>query len=363
MKFEKLILLICFILQSTIFVQAQIKFKDASEFKLLGKISDDTETLYERLPAFLKNLTREPVWNLGKNTSGLAIRFRSNSSSVSAKWEVLANVNLNHMTHTGVKGLDLYAWKDNSWQFVNSARPTGKINEAVIISNMDAVEREYIMYLPLYDGVVNLQIGVDSTAFIEMPILDFPKTTAPIVFYGTSITQGGCATRPGMSYPNILSRTLNREIINLGFSGNGQLDYEIAELMATRSDIGLFVLDFIPNVSLEQLKEKTVPFVSKMREKDGTIPILFVESVLFTHMKFDHATHAIVRDKNAELRKQFDKLKTSGYQNIYYLSSENLIGDDGEGTVDGVHLTDLGFLRMADAMKIKIEKIHAFRLY
>lgn len=357
MKFDKLILLICLILRSTIFVQAQIKFKDASEFKLLGKISDDTETLYERLPAFLKNLTREPVWNLGKNTSGLAIRFRSNSSSVSAKWEVLANVNLNHMTQTGVKGLDLYAWKDNSWQFVNSARPTGKINEVVIISNMDAVEREYILYLPLYDGVINLQIGVDSTAFIEMPKLAFPDTDNPIVFYGTSITQGGCATRPGMSYPNILNRFLNQEIINLGFSGNGQLDYEIADLMRTKTNASLFVLDFIPNVSLEQIKEKTIPFVNKLRDKDGKIPILFVESVLFTHLSFDNVANRIVADKNKELKNQFQKLKSLGYENIHFLSAENLIGIDGEATVDGVHLTDLGFLRMAEVLKTEIDKI------
>ncbi len=348
--------MIIFVLQ-TVLLTAQIKYLDASELKLLGKISCETETLYERLPSYLKNLTRGPVWSLGKNTSGLAIRFRSNSSSVHAKWEVLNDVNLNHMTQTGVKGLDLYAWHDNSWKFVNSARPTGKINEVTIISHMEPKEREYMLYLPLYDGVTDLQIGVDSIAFIEMAMIDLPKATSPIVFYGTSITQGGCATRPGMSYPNILSRSLNIEIINLGFSGNGQLDYEIADMMSLRTDAGLFVLDFIPNVSLEQVKEKTIPFVEKLRSKNANIPLLFVESVLFTHMNFDNQIKKIVSEKNRELRIQFDKLISLGYENIYYLSAENLIGEDYEGTIDGIHLTDVGFMRMAEDMKNIIEEI------
>ena len=347
------ILLLC----STTILQSQIKYTDASNLKLIGKILTETETLYERLPIFLKEQSRPAVWNLGKNTSGLAIRFKTNSSSISAKWEVTFDNHMNHMTDIGIKGLDLYACVDGSWRFVNTARPTGKTNEVTIISNLEPIDREYMLYLPLYDGVLDLQIGVDSISYIENPSLNLPITSSPIIVYGTSITQGGCATRPGMSYTNILSRSLNKEIINLGFSGNGQLDYEIADLMAERTDAGLYVLDFIPNVSMEQLKDKFLPFVERLRAQNNDIPILFMESVIFTHMQFDKEINKVVRDKNAELKRQFELLKSSGYKNIYYLSSDNYIGDDGEATVDGIHLTDLGFLRMAKVLLPVIETI------
>ena len=265
MKPYQLLLLIPILLVSP-FLSGQTKYYDAAQFPLIGKISNDTETRYERLPSYLKDKTRPRVWQLGKNTSGLAIRFRSNSTSISAKWDLYENVSMNHMTPTGIKGLDLYAWTKDHWQFVNTGRPNAKTNEQTIIANMSAQEREYLLFLPLYDGINSLSIGIDSTAAILQPALSYPETKHPVVCYGTSITQGGCANRPGMSYSNILERRFNREFINLGFSGNGQLDYEIAEAMAKRHDVSLFVLDFIPNVNLQQLKEKNSPFC---RNKNG----------------------------------------------------------------------------------------------
>lgn len=337
---------------------AQIRYYDATQFPLLGKINDSTETRYERLPESLKEICRPPVWKLGKNTSGLAIRFRSNTTRVAAKWTLLYESNhLNHMTDTGVKGLDLYAWDGSKWQFVNTARPTAQHNEQVIVGAMLPQEREYMLYLPLYDGVTELFVGVDSTAYVELPTLPYPATRHPVVCYGTSITQGGCATRAGMSYTAILGRALNREVINLGFSGNGQLDYEIARLMAQRSDAALFVLDFIPNVSLEQLKTKAAPFIEILCRQCPDVPILLVESVLFTHMAFDKEIHRAVTDKNNALFEEYQKLRQAGFRNVYYLSSENLIGHDGEATVDGIHLTDMGFLRFATEMEKTVREI------
>jgi lysophospholipase L1-like esterase len=333
---------------------SQIRYVNADQFPLIGKISDKTETRYERLPATLKDQCRPPLWKLGKNTSGLAIRFCSNSTTISAKWEVLDNTHMDHMTDVGCKGLDLYAWEDDHWQFVNSARPTGKVNEKQIIANMISKEREYLLFLPLYDGVVSLSIGVDSLATLKQPSLTYPKTDAPIIIYGTSITQGGCAARPGMSFSNILTRHLNQEVINLGFSGNGKLDYEIAETMDKRHDAALFILDFIPNVNEEQIKEKTATFVNLLRKENPNTPILFVESVIFPHALYDKSAFDIVTKKNKALKQEVEKLKQSGDKNIYYLSSDNLIGNDGEATVDGIHFTDLGFVRMAEKLQEKI---------
>lgn len=347
-----------FLFINSVFINSQTVYYDATAFPLLGKISEETETKFERLPACLIDIVSRPdIWSLGKNTTGLAIRFRSNTTSVSAKWEVLLNKSMNHMTETGVKGLDLYAWENDKWQFVNTGRPRGASTEQTIISNMTPQEREYMLFLPLYDGVKSLEIGVDSGSTMNSPQMNYPATEHPIVVYGTSITQGGCATRPGMSYTNILMRWMNREFINLGFSGSGKLDPEIAEVMAKRNDVGMFVLDFIPNVNVSQIKERTKNFVNILRKENPETPILFVETTIYPHSIFDTSTAKYLADKNNALRAEFDELKINGDNNIFYLEGDNLIGDDGEGTIDGSHLTDLGFIRFAKVLMKEIESI------
>ena len=279
----------------------QMTYHDASCFPLLGKATQDTGARYERLPDSLKNISRPPLWNLSRNSAGMAIRFRSNSTRIALKWENLFNNHMNHMTDVGIKGLDLYCWEENGqWRFVNSARPNGKTNQATVIANMQPKEREYMLYLPLYDGLVSLSIGVDSLSSIDQPQINYPIREKPIVFYGTSILQGGCASRPGMAHTNIISRRLNRECINLGFSGNGQLDLEVARVMAE--------------------------------------------------------AHEVTR-KNQTLNEIFNSLKKKGEKDIYLIHSEKMIGEDGEATVDGIHFTDLGMMRYANLITPFIKKM------
>jgi len=336
--------------------KAQTVFYDASAFQLLGKIPDATETRYERLPARLKGVSRQAVWDLGKNTAGLAVRFSSDSRQISVRWETLNDLNMNHMTPTGIKGLDLYCMENGVWTFANSARPAAKKSEVAVISNMEKKEREWMLYLPLYDGIVSLEIGIDSTASIGQPKIDLPQRTKPIVAYGTSILQGGCASRPGMAHTNILSRMLNREVINLGFSGNALLDYEIAELMA-ECDASLYILDFVPNASVEQIKDKAEKFYRILREKHPGTPIVFIEDPIFPLSKYDLNMQNEVREKNKALRSVFEILKAKKEKNIRLISSAGMIGTDSEATVDGIHFTDLGFMRYAEYLYPKISEM------
>lgn len=348
------VLLILLLAISCKITNAQVKYYSADFFPLIGKISDDTETRYERLPASLKEVCREPVWRLGKNTAGLAIRFRTNSTSITAKWELLRNARMNHMTDVGIKGLDLYVWVDNEWTFINSAKPQGITNEVSIIKNMKSQNREFMLYLPLYDGVTSLSIGVDSISTVQQPAIGYPDISHPIVVYGTSITQGGCASRPGMAYTNILSRRLNKEVINLGFSGNGRLDYDIAELMAMKKEAALFILDFVPNNTPDQILKRTIPFIKIIREKNPVTPILLIENANHPKVRFDLNFHRLWQSKNKNLRTVFKQLKQSGVKNLYLLEGADLIGNEGEATVDGTHFTDVGFLRISDILFDKI---------
>lgn len=352
MKFLIFILLCCFYGMA---LQAQFVYYPASVFPLLGKISEETETRYERLPAFLKGNTRLPVWELGKNTAGLAVRFVSDSKAIAVRWTLRGQVSMNHMALTGIQGLDLYTLEGEKWRFVNVARPVGKENSVVIVSHMETKQREYMLYLPLYDGVVSLEIGVDSTASIGRPKVGLPVRDKPVVCYGTSILQGGCASRPGMAHTNILSRWLNREFVNLGFSGNGQLDYEIAGIMAKR-EAALYILDFVPNASVQQIEEKAERFFRIIRDKAPDVPVIFVEDPPFTHSKYDCVMRQEIVRKNKALHAVFNKLKKEGEKSIWLLSSEKIIGDDAEATVDGIHFTDLGFMRYAEYLYPVIKK-------
>lgn len=333
-----------------------LTYVNASALELIGKGFSDTESLYDRLPASLKDKTRPPVWSLSKNSSGLAIRFRTGSRVIAAKWELTGDVVMNHFAPTGIKGVDLYCLEKGKWQFVNSGRPGGKACSAVIVHHLEGKEKEYMLYLPLYDGVSNVEIGVEPKASVARPAVDSPRKAKPVVVYGTSITQGGCASRVGMSYTNQLSRMLDRQFINLGFSGNGQLDLEVAEAMAT-IDASCFVIDCLPNVNPAQMKEKYLRFFEIIRGKNPEAPILLVENLHYTHGTFNPKVSALIAEKNALLTGYYKDLKKKGDRNIFYLRADGLIGDDLEGTVDGVHLTDLGFKRLAENMYPVLKKI------
>lgn len=326
-------------------VSQNVVYTDASEFPVFGKAVDRTSARYERLPSELLGVSRDPVWYLGRHSAGLYIRFRSNSTSIHARWESTFNNTMTHMTDTGTKGLDLYALVDGEWRYVCSAQPQGKNSERCIIADMDPVGREYMLYLSLYDGVSSLEIGVDEGAFIGKPAVDSPRTDKPIVMYGTSILQGGCANRPGMAHTNIISRRLDREVINLGFSGNALLDMEIARLMASVEDPGLFVLDYAPNAYADMIDEQGEEFFRIIRDAHPDVPVVFIEDVIFPHSAFDRRILREVTEKNEAQKRLYSRLKKTGEKKIYYISAEGMIGEDGEATVDGIHFTDLGMMR------------------
>lgn len=333
-----------------------VVYTDASIFPVYGKVSDNTNTRYERLPSELQGVSRDPVWYLGQNSAGLFIRFRSNSTAIYARWESTFNNTMTHMTDTGTKGLDLYTLLDGQWRHVCSAQPQGKKSERKIIGNMDPVEREYMLYLSLYDGVASLEIGVDEGATLDQPTVERPSREKPIVMYGTSILQGGCANRPGMAHTNIISRRLDREVINLGFSGNALLDMEIAELMASVEDPGLFVLDYAPNAYADMIDENGEKFFRVIRDAHPDVPVIFIEDVIFPHTVFDNEILKEVTLKNEAQKRLFLKLKKAGEKKIYYIAAEGMIGDDGEATVDAIHFTDLGAMRYVDHVLPTIKK-------
>lgn len=354
---KKIKVFIMFFFMCISYASAQTVYYDASNFALYGKGVEKTQMRYQRFPDSLKTQVRKTLWDLSCNSAGMAIRFHTNSTKIVLKWESLFDNHMNHMTDTGIKGLDLYCLLDNGiWKFVNSGRPTGKITQQTIVSSMIPKDREYMLYLSLYDGVKSLSIGVDSLSIIGVSKIINPIREKPIVYYGTSITQGACASRPGMAYTNIISRRLNRECINWGFSGNGVLDLEVAKLM-TEINAGVFILDFSENTSVKQMNERLIPFYKIIRIKHPKTPIIFVEHSPYTHATFDQSLAHIISNKNKTLNDIFHKLKQQKEKHIYLIHSDKMSGKDGEATVDGAHFTDLGMVRYADIFCPIIKKL------
>ena len=356
MKLKSFLLFVSIYISIPTFSQ-ELSFYGKDYFLVEGTAIADSlkESPYDRLPKSYKSAVREPVWDLSKCSAGLSIRFETNSSSIGVKWTVLFDRSMNHMAATGIKGIDLYFKNDGKWQYLNTARPTGKENNAIIISNMPQAMREYKMYLPLYDGLEALEVGIDSNSVIQKPNLTEQKS---LVFYGTSITQGGCASRPGMAHTNIISRKLNMDCINLGFSGNGKMEAPIAELIAG-FDPQFYVIECLPNMKPEEVSENTLPLAKTIREQHASTPIVFVENFVYTHSFLDQELNDLIKSKNAALKKEYQKMLDNGFKNIYYIESNHAFGADLEGTVDGVHFTDLGFIKYADFL---IEKFQELKL-
>jgi len=320
-----------------------------------------TETLrpFDRFPSRAEKSVPAPVWSLSRHSAGMLVRFETDSPAIHARWSVLnATLALPHMPATGVSGLDLYARDEQGrdrWLAVG--KPTQQKMELKLAGPVDPLpggkRRLYTVYLPLYNGTESLEIGVDAGASFQ-PVA--PRAQKPIVFYGTSILHGACASRPGMAFPAILGRRFNRPTINLGFSGNGRMEPEVGALLA-ELDPCLYALDCLPNMSPEQVAERSAPLVRQLRQARPETPILLVEDRTFTAAPFLKGSRDGHAARRAALKKAYADLLADGVKGLGYLEGEALLGDDGEGATDGSHPSDLGMLRYADAYEKELKKL------
>lgn len=325
----------------------ELDWIDAKKLTVEGLGFKDVKSPYDRLPGRAEGVVPAAVWNLSRDSAGALVRFTAATPEIHARWTV-TNKNLAGANITAIasSGLDLYASTDTGkWRWLAVGQPKFPDTTAALVTGIPATEREFMVYLPLRNGVTSLEFGIPKGCAIK-PGPARAAGSKPIVFYGTSITHGIGASRAGMTHVAMLGRTFNREVINLGFSGNGRMEAEVVKFVA-ELDPAVFVLDCLPNMNPQQVTERIVPGVRLLREAHSDTPILLVEDrniqsgfLVEARRKANDANHASLRDS-------FATLKAENVPQVYYLEGANLLGNDGEGTVDGSHPTDLGFTRQA----------------
>jgi hypothetical protein len=328
-------------------------------FKLAGMGWPLPGRIFRRLPVKTEWPLPPAVDALAWNTAGLQLRFRTDSSRIHLRVKLRAPADMDHMTATGQCGFDLYLGDFGAMRYTATTRfkRARSDYEVVLALFPRRAWRTCTLNFPLYQGVNELSVGLDAGARLAPP----PpyRHPRPVVIYGTSITQGGCASRPGMAFTNILSRRLACEFINLGFSGNGRGEPEVAKIIATLPPPPLFIMDFEANCGdIAQMRERLPLFLEILRRRWPRTKFLVLTRNRYARELYDPADRAARLARAALQRQVVNRRRRAGDRNIFFMNGERLLGSDFEEcAVDGVHPTDLGFWRMAEGLEQPIRKL------
>ncbi len=317
-------------------------------FDLCGVFYDNTEGAYLRFPRSVSKTVSPKVDALNFNTSGGRVRFKTDSDYIAISAELLEADRMAHMASAGQNGFDLY--KNNRWHRLFTP-PHDLENAYSIERKLDGDMAEYTIYFPLYRGVKRLLVALRKGAKIETAH-EF-SIKAPVVLYGSSITQGACASRPGNNYVNTMMRKFDADFINLGFSGSCKAEPEMAHYIAGL-EMSAFVYDFDHNVrNPEQLKDTHKPFFDIIRKAQPNLPIIMVTA---PDAYFNGPTFYTRRDIIYE---NYLEAKNAGDNNVYYVDGSTLFPEEciDNCIVDGTHPSDLGYYLMAEGIAKPFEKI------
>lgn len=334
-----------------------IKWIDAKTLTIEGMGWNKGIADYTRLADKAETEVTPKVWSLSRHSAGITVRFKvKGTTALSARWKLTKNNFMAHMTPQATNGLDLYVKINGKWAWtaVGKASKDGLDQETLLKAGfMTGREYECMLYLPLYTGITALEIGASSGAVVSPADVNPAK---PFVFYGTSILHGCSASRSGMTFAAMLGRKFERPAINLGFSGNGQMDLAFGGILG-EVDAAIYFIDCLPNMgsfSTEVVRDRTLALVRKLRAVRPKTPIVLVEDR--THAYANLGDTPVINRRRPGLKAAYDILSKESSQ-IYYVEGDQLLGDDNEATVDGSHPSDLGMYRYFMALSPVTSKI------
>lgn len=321
-------------------------------FRLAGFPWFAKDRVFFRLPLHPAEKIRAEVSELANCTAGGQVAFQSNARKLAVRVELVGAHYMYHMPATGQCGFDLYLGMPPDLRFHAVTRFDVKLAsyEAQLFEHPVPAWRNFTLNFPLYQGVKNLRIGLPPDAGVRSPVAWVDER--PVVVYGTSITQGGCASRPGLAYTNIVSRALNRQVVNLGFSGNGRGDPEVLRIMVEIKNPALLVLDYEANAGgLAEFSATLPAAISILRTAHPNTPLLVQSRIPFAN-DYSHEGALPAREKRMQMQRDLvAQLRERGDRNLHFVDGGALLGEDAdECTVDGLHPNDIGFMRMARAL-------------
>ena len=332
---------------------------DAATMPIEGRAWEGEEryTPFDRFPKRWMDKVPPAVRNLSCSSAGMALRFVTNSP-MNISFELRNNnLAMYHMPATGASGVDIYG-RDSSgkWRFAQMIGGKKSNNIVVQPIRSEAVpdgKREFMIYFPTYNGIHKFRIGVRKGAIFEAAPA---RKLKPILFYGTSILQGGCSSRTANCAVAMTGRRLDMHVLNFGFSGNGKMEPVMMEAFA-ELDPSVYVLDCNWNMTPDMIRERLVPGVLKLREAHPDTPILIVEGY---PSPFRYCWSDFADEKNPRgvaNREGYEKLVADGVKGLYYLDGKSQMPEDGDGTVDNCHANDYGFFVQANAYEKALREI------
>jgi len=326
-----------------------------SPLKIYGlAVADREKRQFWKLPA--EALEKFPGYSyLGRRTAGGRVRFATNSENITIRMTLAETKEDINIPLSGSAGADVYVGTGRDSEFIGYIAPGEHQKEEISVEKSFRKKAEMqvvTVNLPRNDHLLSMEIGVDEGADIkEAPAYRLEK---PMVFYGSSITEGGCASRAGNAYTSIVSRWLDANYINLGFSGSARGELDFAEYITTLEDMSVFIYDYDHNSpSPEHLAETHEPFFKLIREKFPTLPILMIS-------KPDTDKNPKDSEKRVEvIRRTYENAKAAGDDRVWFIDGRTHFGETGrsECTVDGTHPNALGFMRMAENVYPVLEEI------
>ena len=321
----------------------------------LAWFQEDSPIL-RRLPARLQATFRPPVWSLAQHASGARIRFRTDSTRLAVSASNPDTSTMHHMTTVGQSGLDLYV--DGTYRASAWPDKQGRIQRDWTLGP-NRVPREITLYLPLYNGIAFQSLQLDDHARVDAPS-PFARP-GPVVFYGSSITQGGCAENPGLSFPAILGRRLNLDFINLGFSGNGMGEPALATAISEIKPSAI-VLDHWANPAPEDYRRSLPPFLDILRQAHPSVPILVTSPFWYPAEAASHDSHDLQQSKRQIARDFVSQRRKAGDRNLHFVDGLAMIAPHrSHGLVDGVHPNSLGFEWCADGLEPHLRRVLGLR--
>lgn len=328
--------------------EKDIRFFDvrSAPFTVYGLYNYRKEPVFKRLPDTVAEATSKGVGQIYKNTTGGRVRFSTNSKYIAIKAVMPFITTLPHMTLAGTSGFDLYIDKAGHSAFYKTFMPPVGMKDGYesILCFPNAEERQVTINFPLYNNVDSLYIGLQESAFVGNGA-EY-RYEKPVLYYGSSITQGGCVSRPGNIYQAIISRRFDCNFINFGFSGSAKGEDAIVDYMSSM-DISVFVCDYDHNApSAEHLAATHGKIYKKFRSKKSTLPIIFVSKPDFD---IDPGNSIVRRDI---IYSTYIHAIKNGDKNVYFIDGQRLFKDENRDccTVDGAHPNDAGSLRMAEVI-------------